>query len=153
MGARLRPGEGTGRGCCDRSAASILDIMVPPSDGAPTELPATDRDALARLERFGGRKLLHEMIALFLAIAPERLTAADAGIGAGDASAVENALHSLKSSSAQLGALRLSRLCEQGESIARGGTIEGVAALLDESRSELRRVETWLASVRAEGQA
>lgn len=127
--------------------------MTTSTDGAPTELPATDRDALARLERFGGRKLLHEMIALFLAIAPERLAAAGAGVGAGDASAVENALHSLKSSSAQLGALRLSRLCEQGESIARGGTVEGAATVLDESRSELRRVEAWLASVRAEGQA
>lgn len=126
--------------------------MITPTDGAPTELPATDRDALARLERFGGRKLLHEMIALFLAIAPERLAAAGAGVGVGDASAVENALHSLKSSSAQLGALRLSRLCEQGESVARGGSVEGVAALLDESRSELRRVEAWLASVRAESQ-
>ena len=126
--------------------------MITPTDGAPTELPATDRDALARLERFGGRKLLHEMIALFLAIAPERLAAAGAGVGAGDASVTENALHSLKSSSAQLGALRLSRLCEQGESVARGGSVEGVAALLDESRSELRRVEAWLASVRAESQ-
>ena len=127
--------------------------MIPPTDGAPTALASTDRAALDRLERFGGRKLLHEMIALFLAIAPERLAAAGAGVGVGDASAVENALHSLKSSSAQLGALRLSRLCEQGESIARGGTVEGAAALLDESRSELRRVEAWLASVRAEGQA
>ena len=36
------------------------------------ELPATDPDALTRLERFGGIKLLDEMIALFLVNARER---------------------------------------------------------------------------------
>ena len=76
------------------------------------ELPATDRDALTRLERFGGIRLLDEMIGLFLGIAPERLAAAAAGLDQGDAVATENAMHALKSSSAQLGALRLSRLAE-----------------------------------------
>ena len=114
------------------------------------QLPATDPEALARLERFGGIKLLHEMIALFLENARDRLAAAAAGLDAGDAAATENAMHSLKSSSAQLGALRLSRLCEQAETIARGETLAGMAALLDECRDELARVDAWLAAVRAE---
>lgn len=121
--------------------------MIPPTEGAPPELAATDREALARLERFGGRKLLNEMIALFLENAPERLAAAAAGVGAGDAIAAENAMHSLKSSAAQLGALRLARLCEQGEAIARRGTVEGVGELIEESRFELGRVESWLRRV------
>lgn len=131
-------------------AISILDIMIQPTESAPTDPAATDRDALARLERFGGRKLLHEMIALFLENASERLAAADAGVAGGDASAAENAMHSLKSSSAQLGAVRLSRLCEHGETMAASGTVQGLAALLEESRLELRRVEGWLANVRSE---
>jgi HPt (histidine-containing phosphotransfer) domain-containing protein len=114
------------------------------------QLPATDRDALTRLERFGGIKLLDEMIALFLDNARERMSAASAGLDAGDAAAAENAMHSLKSSSAQLGALRLSRLCEQAETIARGGALPGIAPLLDECRDELARVDAWLAGVRAE---
>lgn len=114
------------------------------------QLPATDRDALTRLERFGGHKLLDEMIALFLAMAPERLGVAEAGLSRGDSAAAENALHSLKSSSAQLGASRLSRLCEQGETIARGGRMAGLDELLEECREELGRVRTWLASVQAE---
>ena len=114
------------------------------------QLPATDREALTRLERFGGTKLLHEMIALFLETARDRLAAAAAGLDAGDAAATENAMHSLKSSSAQLGALRLSRLCEQAETIARGESLAGMAALLDECRDELARVDAWLAGVRAE---
>jgi HPt (histidine-containing phosphotransfer) domain-containing protein len=114
------------------------------------ELPATDPDALTRLERFGGIKLLDEMIALFLLNARERLTVAATGLGAGDAAAIENAMHSLKSSSAQLGAARLSRLCEQGETIARDGRLAGLDALLEECGDELSRVERWLANVRAE---
>jgi two-component system, sensor histidine kinase and response regulator len=112
--------------------------------------PATDRDALTRLERFGGIKLLDEMIALYLANAPERLAVAAAGVAGNDAPAAENALHSLKSSSAQLGAARLSRLCEQGETIARDGRLAGLDALLEECGDELSRVERWLANVRAE---
>ena len=114
------------------------------------QLPATDRDALTRLERFGGVKLLDEMIALFLENARERLAAAAAGLDAGDAVATENAMHSLKSSSAQLGALHLSRLCEQAESIAHRGTLTEIAGLLAQCREELARVGTWLEGVRAE---
>lgn len=130
---------------------SILDIMLP-TDDPLTEPASTDREALARLERFGGRKLLHEMIGLFLTSAPERLAVASAAVEAGDATAVENAMHSLKSSSAQLGAIRLSRLCEQGESIAREGIVNGLAELLADCRSELVRAETWLRSARSEEQ-
>jgi HPt (histidine-containing phosphotransfer) domain-containing protein len=122
------------------------------SNAPTTELPATDPDALARLERFGGRKLLHEMIALYLENAPGRLAAAAAGVVAGDPIATENALHSLKSSSAQLGALKLSRLCEAGEAIARGGSLTGIAELIDDGRRELAVVEAWLGGVRAEQQ-
>jgi HPt (histidine-containing phosphotransfer) domain-containing protein len=113
-----------------------------------TELPSTDPDALARLERFGGSKLLNEMIALFLESARERLAAATAALSAHDVIAAENALHSLKSSSAQLGAARLSRLCEQGEAIARAGALTGLEALIAACRDELGRVEGWLVSVR-----
>jgi len=114
------------------------------------ELPATDPDALTRLERFGGIKLLDEMIALFLLNARERLTVAVTGLGPGDAAAIENAMHSLKSSSAQLGALRLSRLSEQAETIARVGTLTECAPVLEQCHEELTRVDAWLTGIRAE---
>ena len=116
-------------------------------------LPRTDAEALVRLERFGGAKLLHEMIALFLSNAPGRLDAAATAFAAGDAIGAENALHSLKSSSAQLGALRLSRLCEQGEAIARDGRLDGIDLLIADGREELVRVEAWLCAARAGGTA
>ena len=122
--------------------------MSTATSSGTTDLPPLDPEALTRLERFGGAKLLHEMIALYLESAPERLGAAEAGLAAGDPIATENALHSLKSSSAQLGAARLSRLCEEGEMIARSGTVAGIASLIESSRDELARVEAWLDEVR-----
>ncbi|MFL5607241.1 MAG: Hpt domain-containing protein [Gemmatimonadaceae bacterium] len=112
------------------------------------ELPAVDPEALTRLERFGGTKLLREMIALFLEVAPGRLAAAETAVAKIDVMAAEHALHSLKSSSAQLGATRLSRLSEQGEVLARTATVTEITELLRESRAELVRVEAWLLNER-----
>jgi HPt (histidine-containing phosphotransfer) domain-containing protein len=126
-----------------------MSTATPPGS---IELGTTDPDALVRLRRFGGAKLLNEMIAVYLESAPARLAAAWAGLAAGDAVATENAFHSLKSSSAQLGAVRLSRLCEEGETLARGRTLTGIAALIEASGQELRRVERWLESERARRQ-
>jgi HPt (histidine-containing phosphotransfer) domain-containing protein len=106
--------------------------------------PSLDPEALARLERFGGDKLLREMIALYLVNAPDRITAAEAALLAGDVVAAENALHSQKSSSAQLGALRLARICEAGEQLARAGRLTGVADVVLAGRDELARVDAWL---------
>ena len=85
-----------------------MELSHPPADDAP--LASTDAASLERLKRFGGGKLLGEMISLFVGSAPERIAAARAGLDVGDAKATEMALHSLKSSSAQLGALQMQRL-------------------------------------------
>ena len=106
--------------------------------------PATDDAALERLRRFGGAKLLSDMISLFLEAAPGRLATARSGLEGGDASAVEMSLHSLKSSSAQLGALRMQRLCERGEREARNGQLDGLPAMLDELDGEMTHVTRWL---------
>lgn len=112
------------------------------------ELPSTDPGALDRLRRFGGNKLLSEMISLFTTAVPERLGAARAGLEAGDARVTELALHSLKSSSAQLGALRMQRLSEEGELIARTGSLVGVDALVTQLESEYPSVQAWLERAR-----
>jgi HPt (histidine-containing phosphotransfer) domain-containing protein len=117
-------------------------------DELPTELASLDQSALDRLQRFGGGKLLREMIALFLAAAPERLAAARDGVENGDAPAAEMALHSLKSSSAQLGAMRMQRLCEQGEQLARTGVLDIVGFLIHDLDEEFVQVRSWLTSVR-----
>ena len=112
--------------------------------GEQGELPSTDVAYLDRLRRFGGGKLLSEMIALFLAAAPERIAAARAGLVGGDAKATEMALHSLKSSSAQLGAMKMQRLSEAGERIAHGGSLDGIESIVKDLESEFPRIQQWL---------
>ena len=113
--------------------------------------PATDVSALERLRRFGGGKLLGEMIALFLSAAPERIAAARAASASRDVAAAELALHSLKSSSAQLGAMEMQRLSERGERIAGSGTLEGVDQVVLDLEEEFSRVQAWLITIRDGG--
>lgn len=120
---------------------------------AEADHPATDGAALDRLKRFGGAKLLGEMIRLFLAAAPERIATARTALGRGNAHDVELALHSLKSSAAQLGALRMQRLSERGELEARAGTLASLPGVLEELDEEHARVREWLIRARDEGTA
>lgn len=113
------------------------------------DLPSTDQAALDRLQRFGGGKLLREMISLFMEAAPERIGAARAALNAADTRATEMALHSLKSSSAQLGALRMQRLSEQGEQIAHAGSLAGVDVLVASLEAEYPSVQAWLERARS----
>jgi HPt (histidine-containing phosphotransfer) domain-containing protein len=116
--------------------------------GDEGSLPDTDDASLERLRRFGGGKLLGEMIVLYLEAAPVRIRAALAGLAANDVKETEMALHALKSSSAQLGAMRMARLCERGEAIARAGTLENVAPLVSSLEEEFPRVQSWLEHAR-----
>ena len=117
---------------------------------AGAEPPATDASALERLRRFGGDTLLHNMIGLFLAAAPERIAGARDASARGDGAAAELALHSLKASAAQLGAMRMNRLSETGEQLARTGSFGGMTDVLGQLEDELARVADWLARARGE---
>ena len=108
------------------------------------DFPETDPEALERLRRFGGDKLLCDMVVLFLEALPRRLASARAGLGRGECHAVEHELHALKSSAAQLGALRMHRLSQEGELLAKAGTLDGLARILNDLDAEEPRVREWL---------
>jgi len=112
------------------------------------DFPETDPAALDRLRRFGGSKLLGDMIMLFLEAMPLRLAAARRGFVRSDAPVVEHELHALKSSAAQLGALRMHRLTKEGERLAHAGTLDGMAEILDALDVEMPRVRAWLTEAR-----
>lgn len=117
------------------------------------DLPPTDLNALERLRRFGGGKLLGEMIALFLVAAPERIAAAASAVAADDHNAAELALHSLKSSSAQLGAVRMQRLSAEGEQLAQSAALGDAERVVRDLQEEFVRVRDWLITVRDGGTA
>jgi HPt (histidine-containing phosphotransfer) domain-containing protein len=84
------------------------------------------------------------MIALFLRDVPERIRAGRQALADGDLDAVGRAGHSLKSSSAQLGALRMQRVAREIEARADAGDTVPLAPLLDELDAAFAEHARWL---------
>jgi HPt (histidine-containing phosphotransfer) domain-containing protein len=83
-----------------------------------------DKTALERLRGFGGDKLLHGMIELFVKNAPIKAADAREALDCGDAAALRSALHSLKSSAGQLGAASVYEACIAGEELSSRGELD-----------------------------
>ena len=93
-----------------------------------------ERAALERLTRLGGASLATELVTLYLDDTPARIAAAVEALGATNAAALAKAVHSIKSSSAQLGADELASACQAVEDAAERGD-------LSLARARLRDVE------------
>ena len=93
--------------------------------GRLTEPSVLDAEALQRLIGFGGPKLLRGMIDLFLNNAPVKVAEARAALDSGDTNALRDALHGLKSSAGQLGAITVFNACTDGEALAIAGDLQG----------------------------
>lgn len=102
-------------------------------------IPVSDGEAIDRLRRWGGEKLVDQMMGIFLSQAPDRIAAARAGLEAGSARDVERAVHALRSSSAQLGVSRVHALCEVIEPRAAAGDLTGMDDLLASLENEMQR--------------
>lgn len=103
-----------------------------------------DPDVLEKLRIVGGPKLVRELVELFLKYAPERLSAARAGIQSGDLGAAQRALHSLKSSAGQLGIAAIQDECRRGESAAAAGDATGARAALAKLEAMWPETRVWL---------
>jgi len=92
----------------------------PTQDAAST--PIVDQAALVRLQGLGGDRLVAQMVHLYLQNAAERLAQIDGGLAEeGSISEAESGAHSLKSSAANVGAVRVNALCATMESSAARG--------------------------------
>jgi two-component system sensor histidine kinase/response regulator len=94
-----------------------------------------DPDGPTRLEGWGGRKLVQQMIRLFLEHSPERMAQIREGVRTDTADPALRGAHSLKSTSANLGAMKLSALARVAEEAAEDGNVERVRTLLPELES------------------
>lgn len=106
--------------------------------------PVVDEQALSRLDRIGGNEFVVEMIELFLENAPQRLRAAREALAGRDVPGLHRAVHSLKSTAANLGARQLQGTAEAAEARASEDDLDALPPLLDdldrlyeEVRSEL----------------
>jgi HPt (histidine-containing phosphotransfer) domain-containing protein len=91
--------------------------------------------------------LLVEVIGMFLEDAPTRIREIEQGLSTGDLKLLERAAHSLKSASANVGAMQLSQVCKRIEDIARRSTSDGIAELIPESNKALSDAASALRSI------
>jgi HPt (histidine-containing phosphotransfer) domain-containing protein len=106
------------------------------SDESEEVLDQSVLTSLRELQEEGEPDILEEVGDLFLKHAPEKISAIEKAVKQKDANALKVAAHSLKSSSAYVGAMRLSALSKDLEMIGRSGSTEG-----SEEKSEMLKVE------------
>jgi len=141
--------------------ARILQAAAPmrstePDTGAPlpNALPKgpTWRDVfdeqsvlrLLELDPSGKNQLLERVIKMFSASVDKYVAQLEDAWRAGDLKGVKDTAHTLKSSSANLGALKLSQCCVEIESVIRDQTGDDLRPLLDDLRTQAARVQVAL---------
>ncbi|MFC2029393.1 response regulator [Chloroflexota bacterium] len=132
----------------------IMSVPEPASTGqvadaeAPDKLPADvlDPRALEKLRNMVGEdaEFLTELIDTFLEDAPQLLDEMHQATTRGDAVVLRRAAHSLKSNSAEFGAMALHDLCRELEEIGKAGTVSGAAESVTQADVEFKRVRSAL---------
>jgi CheY-like chemotaxis protein/HPt (histidine-containing phosphotransfer) domain-containing protein len=112
---------------------------------APVEQSLIDQKALdniRKLQKPNAPSILDKIINLYFKDTPQQILLMRASLAAGDSDALMRAAHSLKSNSANLGALQLAKWCKEME--AQAG-----AAHLENAEQSITRIELEYARVRA----
>ncbi len=91
-------------------------------------------DQFRELDPGGGLGLIKEIMTVYLDSSLGLLRQVEQGLIAGDADAMRRAAHSLKSSSANVGAEKLSKLFLELEVMGRDGLLTAAMPVLDETR-------------------
>jgi HPt (histidine-containing phosphotransfer) domain-containing protein len=100
----------------------------------PQGVPVLDRDVVAGLKELGGTDepgLFVELVDLFLEDAQRHLHSLETALATGDVRLLERTAHTLKSSSANVGALRFSSACSDIERRSRAAQLEGMTDLVE----------------------
>jgi len=114
--------------------------------GDPGLLDATALARLRELDPGGKAGLLNRVLQAYTQSLERMLAQWRAARSAGDASAMRQVAHTLKSSSASVGALGLSTLCAEVEARLRDGRMEGLETQLDMLTAEAERILSGLSS-------
>jgi len=112
-----------------------------------------DRSVLASLRELqeeGEPDIVAEVSGLFIKHAPEKISAIMQAVERGDAKGLQMAAHSLKSSSAYVGAMHLSAMSKELEQMGRSGAMLGAKDKAEMLKEEYMRV---LAALEAETKA
>ena len=104
---------------------------------------ALDRSVLASLRELqddGDPDIIAEVGGLFLEHSPQKIAAILKAVENGDAKGLQTAAHSLKSSSAYVGAMRLSELSRELEMMGRSQVMDGAEEKAEKLNREYKQV-------------
>jgi PAS domain S-box-containing protein len=142
-----------------RSAAAAPAPALAPASAAPVTLEADDRlpavldstvlDRIRDMERRGAARLLERLITTYLSTAARLVADAESALAADDAQRLRQAAHTLKSSSANLGATELADRCGELEALAHSGRLLSARGQWAATRAEYERVARALHEMNA----
>jgi HPt (histidine-containing phosphotransfer) domain-containing protein len=122
---------------------SVFVVPNPQAVSSPARSPALtlDVEALDRLRELdpqGASRLLQRVVAAYVGSADRLLSQLDQAERAGDAAGIRMVAHTLKSSSASVGASQLAQVCAEVEALVRDhGVVPEVATGLQHLRRHL----------------
>jgi len=123
-----------------------MDVLVM-MDGEEGFCEAIDRTILASLRELqdvGDPDIIAEVGGLFVEHSPEKVKAILQAVEDKDAKGLQVAAHSLKSSSAYVGAMRLSDMSKELEMMGRSNVMDGAKEKAERLSAEYTRVRTAL---------
>lgn len=144
---RIRPGDGTG---ADGSAGGSPG---PKEAGAVTASSPIDHavlDGIRGLQQEGDPSLVARLVGLYLDDSGAQMETLRSGVKQADAEAVHRAAHSLKSSSANVGAIKLSGLLKEMEAMARAKDLRMAGEALAEIETEYEAARAALSRLNPE---
>jgi PAS domain S-box-containing protein len=137
--------EGAGPAAASDGSVHPADAAAAPGSAA-TDAPAasmldpTALDRIRALQRDGSPPLLRKVIGLYLSDSQGLLDTLRRAASTSDAHGLRQAAHTLKSSSASLGAMQLAEHCKALEAAARKGALEDTGELVGRIETEHRAV-------------
>ncbi|KWH34768.1 response regulator [Burkholderia stagnalis] len=161
-GASDAAGAGAAEAAVDVAAEAAADSAsdVPAQAAAEAASTAPDYDtnvidrkaldALRALQRPGRPDVLTRIIDQFDLDAPRLIAGMHAAVAAGDADALKLASHTLKSSSANVGAHALSVRCREIEQLARAADVAAAASLVAGAAADFARAQAVLRAQRVD---
>jgi two-component system, sensor histidine kinase and response regulator len=122
----------------ETAVAAAVPDAPPPADSAVIDMKTLE--SMRPLQRAGQPDVVPRVIGLYLSNAPSMMEELHTAMERGETATVYRVAHSLKSSSAMVGALRLSALCKVLEARAREASEGAVPDGLPEIEAEYARV-------------
>jgi two-component system, sensor histidine kinase and response regulator len=120
----------------------------PAAAQAAPEPAAIDPGALERLRNLvPDEATLRDLLDAFIVQATKLIDDLRQAADAGDATTLYRTAHSLKGSSANLGALTLAEISRRIETLGRDGSVAGAGALIDDVQREFARVSDAVSAI------